>query len=156
MSREIRSVVRSWGLLAQRLGLFLLLVAASAAVGAAIAWPLWLFATSARSAYTAFALILAACGIVSAVVRAALRRRRIPRDTTAPRRSGVSGFLGVLQALILLCGVYLACVLFFHGMWVFGVPLLLMCGVLLFLLGLARRALKPSSRRGIMPKIMKE
>jgi len=156
VSRGIRSVVRSWGDLAQKLGLFVLLVAGSAAVGAAIAWPLWFFATSARSAYTLFALILAGCGILYAVARAILRRRRISRDTSVPRRSGLSTFLGVLQALVFFCGVYLAGVLFFHGMWLFGVPLLLVCAGLLLVLGMARRALKASRRREIMPKIMKE
>jgi Flp pilus assembly protein TadB len=156
VSREIRSVVRAGADLARKLGLFVLLVAGSAAVGAAIAWPLWFFATSARSAYTAFALILAGCGIIFAAARAVIRKRRAPRDTAVPRRSGLFGFLGLLQALILLCGAYLACVLFFHGIWIFGVPLVLVCVGLLVVLGLARRALRASSTGEILPKIMKE
>jgi hypothetical protein len=156
MNRELRSVVRAWGELAQKLGLFIFLLLGSAAVGAAIAWPLWYFATSARRAYTVFALILAGCGVAYAIARAIIRRRRIPHDAAVPRRSGLSGLLGLLQVLILLCGLYLAALLFFHGIWIFGVPLLLVCLGLLVLLGLARRAVKTSRRREIMPKIMKE
>ncbi len=156
MSGELRSLVRAWGELVQKLGLFILLIAGSAAVGAAIAWPLWYFATSARRAYTAFALILAGCGIVYAVARSVTRRRRMPQEAAVRRASGLSSLLGLLQVLILLCGLYLAALLFFHGIWIFAVPLLLVCVGLLVLLGLARRAVKASRRRGIMPKIRKE
>lgn len=156
MNRELRSLVRSWGELGQKIGFFLLLILGSAAVGAAIAWPLWYFATSARRAYTAFALILAAAGVVFLIVRAILRARGAPRETAGPRRSALSGFLALVQAIVLLAGLYLAAVLFFHGVWIFAVPLVLVCAALLVLLGLARRAAKASRPRSILPKIRKE
>jgi hypothetical protein len=140
VSRELRSVVHAWGEAVKKLGFFVLLVAGSAAAGVAIAWPLWYFATSARQAYTFFALALAAGGIVWSVVRSILKARRA--SPTGHRRSVLSGFLAVLQALILLCGLYLSAVLFFHGIWIFAVPLLLASFGLPVLLGLARRALR--------------
>jgi len=157
VSGGLRSVVRAWVQLAQKLGFFVLLVAGSAAVGAAIAWPLWFFATSARGAYTAFALILAAGGIAFAVVRAVLRAQRAPRESEGrPRRSALSGLIGVLQVLILLGGLYIAAVFFFHGIWLIAVPVLLMGLGLPLLLGLLRRAVKASRAAATMPKIMKE
>lgn len=166
MSRALQSLLRAWAGHAQKIAFFLLLVAGSAAVGVAIAWPLWYFATHARGAYTAFFLILAAAGVVFLVVRAILRAIRGPREPAGPRRSALSALLAILQALILLSGLYLAAVLFSHGIVIFAVPLLLVSLGLLVLLGLARRAVKTypearsartGSRHGsIMPKIRKE
>jgi len=152
---ELRSVVRTWGQLAQKIGFLILLVAGSAAVGAAIAWPLWYFATSAREVYTGFVLILAAGGIVFAVVRGLVRARRMPHDGTERLRP-LSGLIGVLQGLILLGGLYVSAVLLYHGIWLIAIPALLVSLGLLLLLGLARRLLKASRARATMPKIMKE
>ncbi len=156
MKRELGFVLRAWGEAARKIGFLALLVAGSAAAGLVIAWPLWYFATSARTAYTAFALILAACGIIFAIIRSILKGRNAPRDTGGPRRSALSGVLGVLQAVILLCGLYLAIALFYRGMWIFAVPLLIVCFGLLVLLGLARRGAKASRGAVILPKIRKE
>lgn len=145
MSRALRSLLRRWAELAQKVGFFLLLVAGSAAVGVAIAWPLWYFATKARGAYTAFALILAAAGIVFLIVRAIFRARRAP-EPAGPRRSTLSALLAVLQALIFLCGLYLAAVLFFHGILIFAIPILLASLGALVLLGLARRSVMQRPR----------
>lgn len=155
MKGELRSVVRTWGQLAQKIGFLILLVAGSAAVGAAIAWPLWYFATSAREVYTGFVLILAAGGIVFAVVRGLVRARRMPHDGTERLRP-LSGLIGVLQGLILLGGLYVSAVLLYHGIWLIAIPALLVSLGLLLLLGLARRLLKASRARATMPKIMKE
>jgi 1,4-dihydroxy-2-naphthoate octaprenyltransferase len=149
-------ILHVWGEAVRKIGFLVLLVVGSAAAGFIIAWPLWYFATSARVAFTAFALGLAGCGIVFGVVRAILRGRNAPRDTGARRRSPLSSLLGALQAIILLCGLYLGTALFYRGMWIFAVPLLLICFGLLALLGLIRRGAKASRGASIVPKIRKE
>lgn len=83
MKRELGFVLRAWGEAARKIGFLALLVAGSAAAGLVIAWPLWYFATSARTAYTAFALILAACGIIFAIIRSILKGRNAPGTQAA-------------------------------------------------------------------------
>ncbi len=156
MSQGLRSIVRAWGKGARGAGFFVLLVAGSAAAGAVIALPLWLFATSARGLYTACVLCLAAAGILYAVVRAILRARRAPRDPALPRRSPLSGLLVVLQTLLFLAGLYLCVVLVAHGIWLLAIPVLLVWLVLVALLGLARRAAKAWRPGRNLPKIRKE
>ncbi len=156
MRETLRSVVRAWGDGARKVGFFVLLVAGSAAAGAAIALPLWYFATSARSAYTAFVLILAAAGILYLVMSAILRARKAPRDTAEPRRSPLARLLAILQTLVFLAGLYLCAVLLLHGIWLFAIPLLLVWLALVVLLGLARRAANTWRPGSIMPKIRKE
>ncbi len=156
MKDGLRSVVRAWGDGARRVVFFVLLVAGSAASGAAIALPLWYFATSARGAYTACVLLLAAAGILYLVVRAILRSRRVPRDTAQPRRSALAGLLAILQTLVFLGGLYLSAVLLAHGIWLFAILLLLVWLALVVLLGLARRAAKAWRPGRNMPRIRKE
>jgi zinc transporter ZupT len=156
MREGLRSLVRAWGNGARKLGFFVLLVAGSAAVGVAIAWPLWYFATSARGLYTACVLVIAAAGLLFLVVRAVIRARKAPRDLPGAASSPLSRLLAILQVLVFLCGLYLDAVLLSHRIWVFAVPLLLLWLGLLVLLGLARRAAKAWRAGRIMPKIMKE
>ncbi|HET6487048.1 MAG TPA: hypothetical protein VFH83_11545, partial [Spirochaetia bacterium] len=78
MSAPAGSLFRGWIETARKVALFLVLVIGSAALGAAIAWPLWRFATAARGAYTWFALGVVGAGIVAAATRGAARRRRLP------------------------------------------------------------------------------
>ena len=156
MRQELGSVLRAWGEAVRKVGFLVLLLVGSAAAGFIIAWPLWYFATSAHAAYTAFALVLAACGIIFAIVRAILKGRNAPRETNGRRRSPLSSLLGALQTVILLCGLYLGAALFYRGMWIFAVPLLLVCFGLLMILGLVRRRAKASRVASIVPKIRKE
>jgi uncharacterized membrane-anchored protein len=156
VKHELRSLIRSWGELASKFGFFVLLVVGSATMGVVIAWPLWYFATSARAAYTVFALLLALAGVVFAIVRSVIKRRNATHEASGRRRPLLSSFLVILQVLILLSGLYVAAVLFYHGIWVFAIPLLVACFGLLVLLGLARRASKISSDASVVPKIRKE
>jgi len=145
VKHELRSLIRSWGELASKFGFFVLLVVGSATMGVVIAWPLWYFATSARAAYTVFALLLALAGVVFAIVRSVIKRRNATHEASGRRRPLLSSFLVILQVLILLSGLY-----------VFAIPLLVACFGLLVLLGLARRASKISSDASVVPKIRKE
>ncbi len=156
MSGGLRSVLRAWGEGARRAGFFILLVAGSAAAGAAIALPLWYFATSARGAYTACVLLLGAAGVLYLIGRAILRARKAPRDTAWPRRSPLAGLLAALQALVFLAGLYACAVLLAHGIWLFAIPLIVIWLGLIVLLGLARRAAKAWRPGRIMPRIRKE
>jgi len=136
----LRSVLASWREAGRKLAFFLLLVLGSAAAGAVIAWPLWFFATSARKAYTVFALLLVLAGIVVAVVRWIVRGGRAQRDGSARRRSPGSALLGVLQVVVFIVGLSATAVLVSHGIWIFGVPVLVIWIAILLLLGIARRA----------------
>lgn len=147
MKGPLHSVLVSWREAGRRTAFFLLLVLGSAAAGAVIAWPLWYFATSARGAYTAFALILVLAGIVFAVVKAIRRAGKAPRDGSARRRAPGAVLLGVLQAVVFLVGLYAAILLLSHGIWIFGVPVLVVWIGLLLLLGMARRAARKAAVR---------
>ena len=141
MSRLLSSVFASWREAGRKIAFFLLLVLGSAAAGAAIAWPLWFFATAARGPYTIFALAAVLAGIVLLLVRGATRARR----TSRPGRRGrapLSALIAVAQAAVFICGLYASVLLFFHGIWLFAVPLVVIWLGILVLLGMARKATK--------------
>ncbi|HVO38016.1 MAG TPA: hypothetical protein VMV03_03210 [Spirochaetia bacterium] len=142
MSRLLRSVFASWREAGRKIAFFLLLVLGSAAAGAAIAWPLWFFATAARGPYTIFALAAVLVGIAFLLVRGASRARRIPRHGRRPGRASLSALIAVAQAVVFICGLYVGVLLFFHGIWLFAVPLVVIWLGLLILLGMARKATK--------------
>jgi hypothetical protein len=136
----MRSVLASWRELGRKIAFFLLLIAGSAAAGAAIAWPLWFFATSARGVYTFFALLLACAGMVYLAARAIIRAARAPRNLSRRRRRPLTVFLGIVQVVVFVFGLYAAALLFAHRIWIFAVPVLVAWLGLLLLLGMARRA----------------
>jgi uncharacterized integral membrane protein len=142
MSRLLRSVFASWREAARKIVFFLLLVLGSAAAGAAIAWPLWFFATAARGPYTIFALAVVLAGIVLLVVRGTARARKALRDGRRAARAPLSVLVGAAQAVVFISGLYACALLFFHGIWLFAVPLVIVWLGLLILLGMARKATK--------------
>jgi hypothetical protein len=133
----------------RKAGFLVLLVAGSAILGILIAWPLWLFATSAREVYTISVLALAAGGIGYLVVRGFLRRRSAPRDPGRPRSSAVSGFLTGLMVIVGCAGLYFAAALLAHGTWVLGAGALVIWAGLLWLLGKARGAARGRKARAV-------
>jgi hypothetical protein len=120
-------------------GFLLALLAASAAVGFAASYPLWLFSTSARAAYSWFVLAAAAAAVVFFSVRAAIRRKARP-GASRPRRTALSILLGVVWVLCLAAGVYVVVLLAARGLYLAAVPAL--AGLLLLLgwLAFGRRA----------------
>jgi hypothetical protein len=139
---RLQKALSAWREAGRKVGFFLLLAAGSAATGFAIAWPLWLFATAQRELYTIFALCLAVGGIVAAIVRAALRSRGATRDAGKPRRSALSVILAIFQAIVAVAGLYLETALLYRGLWIIAGITLVLWGALLWLLGLARRAVR--------------
>jgi hypothetical protein len=110
-------------------GFFLGLLAASAALGALVAWPLWRFATASRPAYSWFALACMAAGLAAFGVRAALRRGK---GAAQPRRGRPRALMGLALVLLFaagLCGVLLLAA---RGLPYLAVPALL---ALFFLVG---------------------
>jgi hypothetical protein len=138
----LRAAFSGWIEAGRKIGFFLLLAAGSAGLGFLIAWPLWLFATTARSAYTIAVLAAGGAGILVLVVRAARRRRRSVRDPGTPARSALSVLLAVVTWVIGLAGVYLAAALFIRGLWIVGAAVAAVWAGLLWLLARARRAVK--------------
>ena len=137
-------ILAGWRELARKAGLAVVLLAGSAALGLAIAWPLWYFATSSRGAYTVSVLCIT-CGAVAALsTRAALRRRRAPRDPGRPRRGPLAALLAVLKVLLLVLGLYAAALLLIRRLWLPAIPVLLAWVALLGWIGLGRRS--PKSR----------
>ena len=140
MSRGLRRSLAAWIEAGRNGGFLVLLVAGSAALGLAIALPLWFFATSAREAYTVAVLALAGAGAVYLVVRSAIRRGVAARESGRPRRSALAGVLTAFMVVVGIAGLYAAAALVARGSWILvGIDLVLWAG-LLWLLGRARRA----------------
>jgi hypothetical protein len=148
MRSALRSAIRPWVTAIRGIGLLVLLVAGSTALGLAIAWPLWLLATAARRLYTVLVLAAAAGGAVFLAVRAFARGRRRAQDTGQRRRSPTAALISVLIAFLACCGLYSLAALAFQGLWLIALPTMLVWVCLLWLLGRARRAVR---RRGEAP-----
>jgi hypothetical protein len=144
-----RRVAAGWIEAATGIGFVLLLVAGCAALGLAIAWPLWAFATGARQAYTIAVLAAAAGGIIYLAVRAALKRRASARDLSLPPRSAAAGLLTVLMVLVGLCGAWAAAALLVRGIWLLGFVTAALWAGLLWLLGRARKAARNRKARQV-------
>ncbi len=127
----------AWIEAGRRVGFVLLIVAGSAALGFLIAWPLWLFATSDRVAYTWVVIGLAAAGAVFLAVRAVIRRRG-----TGPRHAALSGFLTTLSVIVACVGLYSTLVLAVRRLWILALADLALWAGLWWLLGRARAAAK--------------
>jgi membrane protein implicated in regulation of membrane protease activity len=138
----IRRAMGPWIDAARGLGLALILVGGSAALGLIIAWPLWLLATHEGRIYTILVLALAGSGILFLIVRAALRRRNEPHDPGKARRTPLSLLLSVFIVFFACCGAYAESVLVFSGLWTYALLTLPVLACILWLLGLARRAVK--------------
>lgn len=98
-------VLRGYREIGARAGFLALLVALSAALGALIALPLWLFATASPRAYTAAVLAAAI-----AAAGAALAGRALRNGISWPRAAAkaLAVLLGLAKALLLLAGLYAA------------------------------------------------
>ena len=138
-----------WLEAATGIGFVLLLVGGCVALGLAIAWPLWAFATGAREVYTIVVLAAAAAGILYLVVRAVLRRRAAARDSSLPRRSAAAGLITALMAVVALSGAWAATALLARGLWSLGAAAVALWAGLLWLLGRARKTARArfSSRK---------
>jgi hypothetical protein len=145
----LRKGLESWLEAGRKIGILVLLLAGSCALGFAIAWPLWLFATSQREAFTIFALLLAGSGISALAIRAALKRRTAIRDPGKPRRTALSVLLTILLTLFAFGGAYVEAALLFRGLWILGILGLLLWAGVLWALGFARRLAKGHKERPI-------
>jgi hypothetical protein len=133
----------------RKVGFFLLLVGGSAALGFIVAWPLWIFATSARQAYTITVLALGVVGIVLLVVRASQKRRQATRDAGNPRRSPLAVLLGVIAVVVGIVGAYSAAVLIVHKLWILAAVAIVLSSTILWMLSRARNALKARKVRSV-------
>lgn len=98
-------IARGYREIGSRAGFLALLVVLSAALGAAISLPLWLFATSRPAAYTVAVLAAASAAIVAAIVR------RVARSGIGWTRVGAKALaagLAIVKVAILLAGLYAA------------------------------------------------
>ena len=136
-------VARGYREIGSRAGFLVLLVVLSAALGALVSLPLWLFATSRPAAYTVAVLAAAAIAIVAALVR------RVVRSGIGWPRVGaklLAVLLGIVKAALLLAGLYAAAAFAARGQ-----PLPAAVGGLAFLaaaswVGWGMRAGTPPSR----------
>jgi hypothetical protein len=115
-------ILKGWLALFRGVGGFLFLAAASAALAALIALPLWAASTGSPRVYSIVVLALAAAGAVFAAVRASRRARRAPRDPSRPRRTAGTVLFAVAKAVLLACGLYGVLFLCFRGLWIPAVP----------------------------------
>ncbi len=144
--------VSAWVGRGRAAGLLLLIVGLCAGLGILIALPLWLFATREPGIYTVFALALLAGVLVLLVVRAVIRRSRLSRDPARARAPLVARLLSAVITLLSLAGLYVAAVLFARKLWIVGAVEVVVAGLLLWLLGAARRAARRPRRE---PKVRK-
>jgi len=149
LSRGLRRRFSVWLEAGRSAGFAVLLVAGSAALGLVIALPLWLFATSAREAYTITVLALGGAAIVYLVVRSVVRSRSAPRDPSRQGRSALVGIVTVLIVVVGLAGIYLAAALLARGYWILGTAALVVWAGLLWLLGRARGAARNRKARAV-------
>lgn len=106
---------RGYREIGSRAGFLGLLVVLSAALGALIALPLWLFATSSPREYTAAVLAAAAAAAVTAVTRRVIRSG-IGWPRLAAKALAV--LLGIAKAVLLLAGLYAAAAFAARGRFV--------------------------------------
>jgi len=130
-------------------GFFILLVAGSAGLGCVIAWPLWAFATSERTAYTIFALCLTGGGLAAFAARAIIRSRRAVRDPGKPRRTVLSLLLTLVLVGVVLAGAYIAAVMLSRGLWILAIPACVLWGGLVWLVAFTRRRAKTHKERPV-------
>ncbi|MGA2640121.1 MAG: hypothetical protein ABSG21_04335 [Spirochaetia bacterium] len=149
MKKGLRKAVAGWIEWGRKVGFLLLLAGGSAALGFLIAWPLWVFATSARKAYTITVLALCAAGIIFLAVRAAQRRRKAVRDAGKPPHTLLAGLLTTLMVVVGIAGVCLAGALMVRGIWIVGAAALALWAGLLWLLARARSAAKARKVRPV-------
>ena len=149
MNRRLRNSLQGPVEAGRRVALFLLLAGGSAALGFVIAWPLWLFATSERQAYTIFVLCLVGVGIVALVARSVARRRRAARDRGGPRRSALSVLLTTVQVVVVLAGIWAEAAFIARGFVLVSVAGLVVWAAILLALGMGRRAAKRRKRPAI-------
>jgi hypothetical protein len=149
VSSRLRRRVSAWIEAGRKTGFVILLVAGSGALGILIAWPLWLFATSAREAYTITIFALAAGAVAYLVVRAIVRRRSAARDPGRPRGSAASGLLTALTVIVAVGGLYLIAALLARRIWILGAGAAAAWAGLLWLLGRARSAARSRKARAL-------
>lgn len=98
-------VLRGYREIGSRAGFLALLVVLSAALGALVALPLWLFATTNPRAYTAAVLAAAVAAAGATVIRRILRT-----GISWPRAAAkaLAILLGLAKTILLLAGLYAA------------------------------------------------
>jgi hypothetical protein len=133
----------------RRVGFGVLLVGGSAALGFAVAWPLWLFATARRGAFTVFTISLIGAGFAVIVARAILRRRTAARDTGKPWHAALATLLAWVAGIVFIVGAYLLAVLLARALWVLALPFFLLWGGVLWALGFLRRRAKRRKERPV-------
>jgi hypothetical protein len=151
VSGAFQKTFARWVEAGRTVGFFLLLVLGSAACGLAVAWPLWLFATTQRRGFTITVVVVAAAGLLTAVVRAILRRRRSRREAGSPLAAFLSVLLTVMLVVIVPSGAYVAAAMIFRGFPVAFTVIAIAAWVgLLWLLGRLRRRTK-TRKKGAEP-----
>ena len=129
----IRRVFSGYAAILKPILFILALLAASAALSFAIAWPLWFAATRQRTAYSILTLAVLAAAVCILAIRARARKTAVNGSpANARRRPAVFAVFAILWICILAAGLYFSVLLSVRGMAYFGVPLLV---ILFFLLG---------------------
>ena len=98
-------VLRGYRAIGSRAGFLALLVVLSAALGALVSLPLWLFATASPRAYTVAVLAVAAVAVGTAAIRRILRT-----GVSWPRvaAKALVALLALAKVVLLLVGLYAA------------------------------------------------
>ena len=149
MKGSFRRVLSAWLEAVRKAGFFILLVAGSAGLGFGIAWPLWAFATSERTAYTIFAFCLAGGGLAAFAARAIIRSRRVVRDSGKPRRTILSLLLTFILVGVVLAGGYVVAVMLSRGLWIMAIVVFVLWAALVWLVAFTRRRAKTQKERPV-------
>ena len=127
------------------------LVTGAAASGAAIALPLWLFATRATQVYNWFVVIAVAAGVMAAVAARVLRGARSAPNLAAHLRAAAIRVAGGVVRMLAVAVLAVAALLCFArwGTWAGLVSLPVLAGLAGAALFVRRtRRMRPSGRNG--------
>ena len=149
MKGSFHRTLSTWLEASRKAGFFILLIAGSAGLGCAIAWPLWAFATSERAAYTIFILCLAGGSLTAFTARAIIRSRRVARDPGKPRRTVLSLLLTFILIGVVLAGAYIAAVMLSRGLWILAIPACVLWAGRAWLVAFLRRLAKTQKARPV-------
>jgi FtsH-binding integral membrane protein len=133
----IRRVFAGYAAVLKPVGFVIALLAVSAALSFAIAWPLWYFATSQRVVYSIFTLAVIAAAGVALFMSSRARKAASGNGPTPPnarKHRAAFGFFIVSWICILAGGAYVSILLIARGRTYLGALIL---AALIVLLGLA-------------------
>ena len=130
----LKQIGSAYFTLIKKIFFLILFIAAVAASGFAISYPLWIFATRSQKGYSLTVLLALAAGLAAVIIMRICRTRKISAAGVNSYKKRIArGFLYTGSIIGFIALLYLIVFLFSQGLLLYGVPLLIL---FLFFLGL--------------------